>query len=177
MLYSDWLNKLFEHIADTGEEGLEAVRYMRAHKTQVGFKEARPNVGAFWTLTGDIKLNTRHYSYETSLTDPYFVSLIVHEVRHLQQGFITALSVYGEMEAWQIGFRVYRSLAGRFPRHASAEELMSLEWGWDRSVLARARQLMQDYSGKGYRSDLLPLYPLPSEIYYRITGRQPLPQA
>ncbi len=173
MLNSDWLNKLFDHIASAGPEGFEAIDFMRSHHTQVGFKQARPNVGAFWTLTGDIKLNTRHYSYETSLTDPYFLSLIVHEVRHLQQGFIAALSVYGELQAWQDGFRVYRTMAGRYPRHAAAEELMTLQWGWDRGVLNRARKLMRDYSGKGYRSDLLPLYPLPAEILFQITRRQP----
>lgn len=173
MLYSDWLNRLFEGLSAAGEEGCAAVAYMRAHRTQVGFEKARPNVGAFWTLTGKIKLNTRHYSYETSLSDPYFLGLIVHEVRHLQQGVVTALSVFGEMEAWQVGFRVYRNIAGRYPRHAAAEEMMTLAWGWEREVLERARALMQAYSGKGYRSDLLPLYPLPDEIRFRLTGRQP----
>jgi hypothetical protein len=173
MLHSDWFNKLLEQLASTSEAGLTAVEYIRAHDTKVGFKRVRPNVGAFWTLGGNIKLNTRHYSYETSLTDPYFLNLIVHEVCHLQQGFITALSVYGELEAWQVGFRTYRELAGRYPHHAAVEEIMTLPWNWDREVLSRARALMQAYSGKGYRIDLLPLYPLPVEIRFRLTGRQP----
>jgi hypothetical protein len=173
MLYTDWLNKLFEQLANAGEDALASVRYMRERGTKVGFKQARPNVGAFWTIWGNIILNTHHYSYETSLTDPYFLSLIVHEVRHLQQGFIKALSVYGELDAWQVGFRTYRNVAGRYPQHPAALELVQLPWGWDRVVLQRGRQLMQDFSGKGYRIDLLPLYPLPAEVRYRLTGRQP----
>jgi hypothetical protein len=41
------------------------------------------------------------YSYNQPLNDPRIFTLNIHEVRHLQQGFFTALSVYGELEAWQ----------------------------------------------------------------------------
>jgi hypothetical protein len=175
MLYSDWLNKLFEQLANINEDGLAAVEYMRAHGTKVDFERASPSVGAFWTLRGNIKLNARHYSYETSLPDPYFLSLVVHEVCHLQQGFFTALSVYGELEAWQVGFRVFHSVAGRYPRNSAVREIMTLPWNWNRGILSRARALMQAYSGKGYRSDLLPLYPLPAEIRFWLTGVPPGP--
>lgn len=51
---------------------------------------------------------------------------------------------------------------------------MSLPLGWERETLKRARGLMRAYAGKGYRVDLLPLYPLPAEIRFRLTGRQPV---
>lgn len=50
---------------------------------------------------------------------------------------------------------------------------MSLPLGWDRNVLRRAVQLMQDYAGKGYRADLLPYYPLGKEIAYRLFRKVP----
>jgi hypothetical protein len=50
---------------------------------------------------------------------------------------------------------------------------MTLPWNWDRDVLSRARALMQAYAGKRYRVDLLPLYPLPVEIKFRLTGNRP----
>jgi hypothetical protein len=50
--------------------------------------------------------------------------------------------------------------------------MLSLPLTYDRDVLRRARNLMQAYAGKGYRADLLPLYPLGKEIRYRLTGRK-----
>jgi len=40
-------------------------------------------------------------------------------------------------------------------------------------VLKQAQGLMQDFAGKGYRSDLLPLYPIGKEIRYRLFGKIP----
>jgi hypothetical protein len=89
--------------------------------------------------------------------------LIIHEARHLQQGLVTALSVYGELDAWQLEFGVYHRVKGRYP-HPAIAELMQLPLMGDRAVLKKAAGLMQDYAGKGYRVDLLPLYPLGREI-------------
>jgi hypothetical protein len=90
----------------------------------------------------------------------------------LQQGFFTALSVWGELDAWQLEWRIYYRLHKRYP-HPAIEELMTLPLGWDRDVLRKAVQLMQGYAGKGYRADLLPLYPLGKEIAYRLFKRVP----
>ena len=46
---------------------------------------------------------------------------------------------------------------------------MALPLGYDRHVLREAACLMQAYAGKGYRVDLLPLFPLPREIKYWVT--------
>lgn len=173
MLDVDWKQALLEIIARTGAEGRATVDYLRSQNRKIGFWRARENVGAFWTPMGNIRLNSRYYSNETPLNDPYLISIIVHEVRHLRQGFFTALSIYGELDAWQVGFRVYLLVAGHLPRHAAVEEIMSMPLGWDRDVLRRAQTLMQAYAGKGYRADLLPLYPLGREIWYRLTGKQP----
>jgi hypothetical protein len=43
---------------------------------------------------------------------------------------------------------------------------MTLPLEYDREVLRKAATLMQQYAGKGYRVDLLPLFPAGREIKY-----------
>jgi hypothetical protein len=166
-----WIKDLLETVAKIDHNGQQVAEYIYAHNVKIGFWKANISVGAFWTIFGNIRINSRHYDIQKPFDNPYLLSLIVHEVRHLQQGFFTALSVYGELDAWQVGFRVYREIKGHYPKRKGAQEIMSLPLGWDRDVLRRARILMQDFAGKGYRADLLPLYPLGKEMRFRITGK------
>jgi hypothetical protein len=115
-------------------------------------------------------LNSHYYSYATPFDDLRLKTLIIHEARHLQQGVFKALSVYGELDAWQLEFGIYQRVRGRYPSAAIAE-LMALPLEYDREVLKKAAHLMQVYAGKGYRIDLLPLYPLGREIRYWVTRR------
>ena len=165
-----WVNSLLESVIECGEEGKAAVDFIRQRRTQIGIKKARPNVGAFWTVFGNIRLNSHYYTYETPLDDVRIKTLIIHEARHLQQGLLTALSVYGELDAWQLEFRVYHRIKGKYP-HSAIAELMTLPLEFDRAVLKKAVTLMQAYAGKGYRIDLLPLYPIGREIRYLITRK------
>jgi hypothetical protein len=159
MEHTVWKDTLLEAVTQVGDEGVAAVNFLRQRGTQIGFKKVRPNVGAFWTVLGNIRLNSHYYSYETPLDDLRIKTLIIHEARHLQQGLMTALSVYGELDAWQLEFGVYHRIKGKYP-HAAIAELMTLPLKYDRNVLKHAVTLMQAYAGKGYRADLLPLYPL-----------------
>ncbi len=170
MEHNVWEENLLEAVISLGEEGRAAVDFLRARHTKIGFRQARPNVGAFWTVFGNIRLNSQYYTYETSLDDLRIKTLIIHEARHLQQGMFTALSVYGELDAWQLEFGIYYRVKGEYP-HSAVAELMSLPLGYDRAILKKAARLMQAYAGKGYRVDLLPLFPLNKEITYWITKR------
>lgn len=170
MEHQFWRDTLFDAVCQLGEEGRAAVEFLRRRKTKIGFKQVRPNVGAFWTVFGNIHLNSRYYSYETPFDELRIKTLIIHEARHLQQGLITALSVYGELDAWQLEFGIYHRIKGKYP-HTAIADLMQLPLGYDRGVLREAARLMQVYAGKGYRSDLLPLFPLPREISYWITRK------
>jgi len=165
MEHNVWTENLLEAVTQLGEEGRRAVDLLRTRRTRIGFKQARPSIGAFWTVSGNIRLNSQYYTYETPLDDLRIKTLIIHEARHLQQGLITALSVYGELDAWQLEFGIYYRIKGQYP-HSAIAELMTLPLGYDRTVLKKAAQLMQVYAGKGYRIDLLPLFPLPREIKY-----------
>jgi hypothetical protein len=165
-----WKENLLDAVTQLGEEGRTAVEFLRTRQTKIGFKQVRPNVGAFWTIFGNIHLNSRYYTYETPFDDLRIKTLIIHEARHLQQGLIVALSVYGELDAWQLEFGIYHRIKGKYP-HAAVAELMDLPLRYDRAVLQEAARLMQVYAGKGYRADLLPLFPLPREIKYWITRK------
>ncbi len=170
MEHAVWLEKLYHAVAGLGKEGRAAVDFLRSRRTKVGFKKVRPHVGAFWTVFGNIRLNSYYYNYQTPLDDLRIKTLIIHEARHLQQGLFTALSVYGELDAWQLEFGVYHRVRGNYP-HPAIARLMTLPLRFDRGVLRQAVKLMQEYAGKGYRVDLLPLYPLGREIRYWVAGR------
>jgi hypothetical protein len=165
MKHSIWVNMLLDRVCEVGDEGQAAMQYILYNRTLIGFKKVRSNVGAFWTVFGNICLNSHHYTYDTPLDDLRLKTLIIHETRHLQQGIVTALSVYGELDAWQLEFRVYHRIKGRYP-HPAIAELMTLPLEHDRAVLKKAAFLMQAYAGKGYRIDLLPLFPIGKEIRY-----------
>jgi hypothetical protein len=170
MEHTTWMENLLGAVAQLGGEGRAAVEFIHTHKTKIGFKRVRPNIGAFWTVFGNIRLNSLYYTYETPFDDLRIKTLIIHEARHLQQGLMTALSVYGELDAWQLEFGIYHRIKGVYP-HAAIEELMNLPLKHDRTVLKKAAHLMQAYAGKGYRADLLPLFPAGREIKYQIIRR------
>jgi len=172
MTRAAWNQNLLLSLEEFGEEGRIAASYLRARKTYIGFWKARKHVGAFWTPLRTIHLNTEYYSLATNPADPRTLTLLIHEVKHLQQGLVTALSVYGELEAWQLQFRLYHQKTDA-KMHPVIEKLLSLPLSWDRAVLKQAQVLMQDFAGKGYRADLLPLYPLGKEIRYRLFGKIP----
>lgn len=165
--HEEWKKQILSALDQMGESGRDAAGYLRGHNTHIGFWRVRKNVGAFWTLLGTIHLNTLHYSLATNPADPRLTTLLIHEVKHLQQGLHIALSVYGELEAWQLQFRLYHQLTNARV-HKAIEEMLALPLNWDRAILQRARELMQEYAGKGYRADLLPLYPMGKEIRYRL---------
>ncbi|MGZ9223423.1 MAG: hypothetical protein ACXW4M_05255 [Anaerolineales bacterium] len=167
MEHAIWTENLLNAVVQMGEEGRLAVDFLRARRTKIGFKHVRPNIGAYWTPVGNIRLNSHYYTYETPLDDLRIKTLIIHEARHLQQGIVTALSVYGELDAWHLEFAVYHRIKGSYP-HPAIAELMTLPLGYERAVLKKAAVLMQAYAGKGYRVDLLPLYPLSRELKYRV---------
>ena len=164
-----WTEPLLENLEKTGEIGAQTAQFLRERHVSVAFKRDNPAVGAAWTVWRSITINTVHFSPEI-ISNPRLLSLLVHEVRHLQQGLLTALSVYGELDAWQIDFNFQKLLTGKYPA-PEIEELCSLPLSFDRQMLQHTRQLMQTYAGKSYRIDLLPLYPLPREIRYQLTGK------
>ncbi len=149
-----------------GPQGAATLQFLGRRRIKVSLH--KQPTAARWTLGGHIQLHPRYA--EGPPDAPYALSLIVHEVQHLRQGILTALSVYGELEAWQVQFALLKSLTRRYHPEAHNEaiitDLMSLSLNWDRGALLKARNLMRAYAGPGYRADLLPLYPLHREIVF-----------
>ena len=170
---SVWLDKLLTQLGRCGSQGQAALQFLVERKVKVMVHD-QPT-GARWTWNGGIQLHPRYLEIEPVY--PYPMSLVVHEVRHLEQGFFKALSVYGELDAWQLQFSFIKSLTGQYHPNTRSDEilcdLMSLDLDWDRRTLARARGLMRSYAGSAYRVDLLPLYPLPREILFIVTRQRP----
>jgi hypothetical protein len=168
---SEWRKQFLEIVHNSSTEGQEAVDYIRAHKTYIGIRRARKSVGAFWTLNRAAFLNSAHFSRETSLTNPNAWAVLIHEIRHLQQGWLTALSIYGELDAWQYQFRLLKKLT-RNQVAPVLEEILDLQLNMERKNLQYARQLMTQYAGKNYGANWLPLYPIHQEIRYWFTGKK-----
>ena len=169
---TQWQTSLVDHLASLEiPETQQAAEFIRNRRVKINFQQRNHSIGAFWDLLGNISLNTRYFDVTTPLNNPRMICLVVHEVVHLRQGLITALSVYGELEAWQVDFRLYYQLTGSAP-HPLLAELLSLPLKRDRAILSRARALMRQYAGKGYRVDLLPLFPLFDEIRWHLSGKK-----
>ncbi len=168
---AEWVGQLLAKLQEAGPVGQATVSYISDHRIRIGVR--RQSAGARWTAGRAIELHPRYVDGRT--VPAYPMSLVVHEVRHLQQGWLTALSVYGELDAWQQQFKFLQSVNGphgEAPDHSAViAALLLLPLGWNRSVLRTARQLMRSYAGRGYRIDLLPLYPLHRELIYRFLGR------
>lgn len=170
MEHSEWLEKYYERVSASSEEGAAAVSFVRENHIRVGLRRARKSVGAFWMLGKAFYLNQIHYTRETALENPRAWTLFVHEVRHLQQGILTAMSVYGELDAWQYEFRLYKKLTGKTLK-PELEEILALPLGFDRAVLKQAQRLMIKFAGFWYGAWILPLYPMHKEIKYWLTRK------
>jgi hypothetical protein len=75
------------------------------------------------------------------------LTLLIHEEKHLQQGIFVALSVYGELEAWQLKFRLYHELT-HDPIHPAIAELMTLSLEFDREIMKKPSRSCRHTPGK-----------------------------
>lgn len=118
---------------------------------------------------GLILLNARYVGEEAELINAKWLNIIAHEMEHARHGAITAFSVYGELQAWQAGFRVLEQY-GNKPLSGLAKEILNLPITKDRGVLRRAQELMRLYAGDAYGIQNRTLYPIFEEIKYRLGG-------
>ncbi len=171
MDHTAWVNAVLNNLENAGPDGQAAVSYITSHHVQIGFRKQGEATGAMWWIDGNLYLNPTMYSDDTPPGNAYMLNLLTHETLHLRQGFFTALSRYGEFQAWQVGFRILKSLD---PAQVSPvlEEILALPFGWDRGVIRNAAALMVQYD-PGYRINWLPVYPLRQEIGYWFSRKTP----
>ncbi len=162
-----WFEQALTVLEKSGPLGRASVTYIRQHNTGLGFSKQRGS-GASWFdwrwLRFGIFLNADYA--DKSPDDPWLCSLVAHEVKHLEQGLLEALSVRGELIAWQFQFDVLRQLSST-PSDRAWHELRELD-PKSHADLKRARKLIKAIGGPQYHIELLPLLPLPLEIAYRL---------
>jgi hypothetical protein len=167
---NSFLHNILKELSKSSLVGIETEAFLRQHRINIIFSR-QTNSSASWTLNSRIHLNSNKYSHESDFKDPELLSLLVHETRHLQQGPFTALSVYGELDAWQAGFSFLKEIIGS-SLHPNLEQILTLPAGWSRNVLREAASLMMAYA-PGYRINLLPLYPIHKEIAWWVSRKEP----
>jgi len=157
-----WELDVFNKLRKSGSLGAKSVDYIAKRKVKLSFG-AQPT-GAKWTLKGmllgppEVIVNSKQMAGVKSAKDNWSLSVIAHEVKHYQQGMLVALSVYGELEAWQLQMRLLRDL-GSPPKHQALKAIEKLKLSHDPKVLREAARLMKEYSPE-YRVDLLLLNPI-----------------
>lgn len=171
-------DQLVERLQNTNQLGAGLIEYARKRKHQIGFF-SQSSSGAGWTILGNITLRPED---RDKLFEPYILSLIVHEMFHLQkQSILMRLSMQGELDAWQYQCRTYPyltktggAIGSRGEAYSSGERTTSEIWEQlsklssdSRADLEKARDLMIAIA-PAYRAHRLPIYPLPREIWFHL---------
>jgi hypothetical protein len=169
---------LIDRLRYTDQLGSGLIEYARKKNQRIGFF-SQANSGAGWTVLGNITLRPED---RDRLFEPYILSLIVHEMFHLQkQSFLMRLSMQGELDAWQYQCRTYPHLTktgapigSRGEAYSSSDRTTQEVWeelvrlsSASRADLEKARELMIAIS-PGYRADRLPIYPLHRELWFHL---------
>ena len=170
--------QLAERLQNTSQLGADLIEHARKRKHQIGFF-SQSSSGAGWTVLGNITLRPED---REKLFEPYILSLIVHEMFHLQkQSLLMRLSMQGELDAWQYQCRTYPFLTGTgaaigSPGEAYSTKEKTTDKIWEqlstlssdsRADLEKARDLMVAIA-PGYRAHRLPIYPLHRELWFHL---------
>lgn len=174
----DIYEQLLERLRNTDQLGSGLIEYARKKQQRIGFF-SQANSGAGWTILGNVTLRPED---RDKLFEPYVLSLIVHEMFHLQkQSLLMRLSMQGELDAWQYQCRTYPSLTktgaaigSRGEAYSSKDKTTNEFWeqlsrlsSESRADLEKARDLMIAIA-PGYRADRLPIYPLHRELWFHL---------
>ncbi len=122
--YSSWEKRILRKLYDEGGKDAErGVQYILANDIHISIGDYFVTYDMRGTRFGDwqsvgsvagwyepgnnaIVLNP-NAGYNNSMPSAWGLATIIHEAKHLEQGRLTK---YGELEAWQIGFRVAEKL-------------------------------------------------------------------
>jgi hypothetical protein len=169
---------LLQNVTSFSSQGATAATFLQQQNTSFGYFPQ--NTGAGWTM-----LNSMILQPGVNLNSPFNNSLIIHEALHLEQGYLTRFSVYGELLAWQLQYQAYYDATGKHfgekgaDFYDPADPIKSANWekNWlalsqldpnSLQDLAIAQQLMVDIDPQ-YRSKLLPLEPYTKTVATQVT--------
>ncbi len=77
------------------------------------------------------------------MPDPWGLSIIVHEAKHLEQG--KPLTKYKELEAWQLGFRVARKLGYPINPYSVTQSILNLPLNADQATIDQFSDYVWQY--------------------------------
>jgi hypothetical protein len=162
-----WFRPALRALGGLGSIGNDLANYVGERGPSLAFVRQR-NSGARWfdwrRLRFGVFLNDEYCGARPDA--PHITALIAHEVRHLQQGWVEALSVRGELVAWQVQYDVLQAMSAA-PRDRRWSEIRALRPD-SRGDLRLARSLMKAVGGRGYHIELLPLEPLGQEVRHQV---------
>ena len=150
-----WEEALLNNLACAGPLGLHAAEYLRCNRIQLKVVN-NDATNLWWKMKWGISgprmqpamFLSRHLANKPP-DSAWLMASIVHETRHLQQGFWTAFSVYGELDAWQTGFHFYQTLPGHRAISAPVQRLLELPLSHERSILRQARDFINQCENGG----------------------------
>jgi len=163
--YGDWEQTLLANLEAGGGAGAHTAEYLRRNNTALITVDNdatnlwwKPKMGR-GLLHLENALYLSKYLRDKPADSPWLLSSIVHETRHLEQGFWTAFSVYGEMEAWQLGFNFYDTLPGHHKISQPVRDLLALPLSHNKSTLREAARLinLDQNGGTTLKSQVLSL--------------------
>ncbi len=164
-----WFEHALTALSNSGAAGRASVQYIRQNKIRLGFSRQK-STGASWfdwrRLRFGIFLRADYASRQPD--DQWVCTLIAHEAKHREQGIAEALSVRGELVAWQLQYDILMDFSAQL--RDAWRELRTLDPD-NCADLERAVELMKQLAGAGYRIDLLPLWPLSEEGVHRLRNR------
>ena len=153
-----WRDAVLENLAQGETVCQRAAQYIVENEIEIGF--SRQKTGARWTLNRNIELSSANFPKHmgTSPTNSIMLGFIVHEAVHLEQGAALALSVKGELDAWQAQRKARKELGHPIKEDAHWQALAVLT-GSTPQDLRQARREMLQRQGYRYLIWLLPLRP------------------
>lgn len=168
-------DEIFQELTGIGDElEGEIVEIIKKRGIKIGFHKQYKSGGG-WTVLRNITLCPGD-----DPLSPYVLSLIIHETFHINQSIWMRLSMQGELRAWQYQKKAYQKLTGHdigdYGQAYSGtkrywDEIGSLS-SESREDLERAKALTKGVASD-YRSDCLPLFPLPKEIWFYLRQGDP----
>jgi len=159
--------ELFQKIHELQDLEEEITQYLKDNRIRIGFHKQYKSGGG-WTLLRNITLCPGD-----DPLSPYVLSLIIHETFHLKQSIWMRLSMQGELRAWQYQKQTYHKLTSKdIGDSGQAYAGTRIHWNeiakldsTSRADLVKAQGLTKKVS-PDYRSQCLPLFPLPQEIAF-----------
>ncbi len=149
-----------------GEVTDHAVYYIVSNDVHIYVEDYGTSTGAKWTIDGNLIVNSNGTDFDSLdgvITSEYYesvVGLIAHEAKHLEQGPIVALSVYGEFEAWKTEEQVKNEMFGTAPRFGTTRDaVLRTPLTHDPATLGWIWRAMVGEQGFDYMAWLLPLNP------------------